>query len=93
MQGLALAVQEGLKRDPQGGDLYIFRGRRGDLIKVLWHDGVGRSLYAKRLDRGRFIWPSATAGAVSITPAQMAYMLEAIDWRNPRQTWRPASAG
>ena len=93
MQGLALQVQEGLKRDPHVGDLYIFRGRRGDLIKVLWHDGVGLSLYAKRLDRGRFIWPSATAGAVSITPAQMAYMLEAIDWRNPQQTWRPASAG
>jgi transposase len=93
MQGLALQVQEGLKRDPHIGDLYIFRGRRGDLIKVLWHDGVGLSLYAKRLDRGRFIWPSAAAGAVSITPSQMACMLEAIDWRNPRQTWRPTAAG
>jgi len=78
MQGLALQVQESLKRDPHAGDLYIFRGRRGDLAKILWHDGIGLSLYAKRLDRGRFIWPSASAGAVSILAAQMAYMLEGL---------------
>ena len=93
MQGLALQVQESLKRDPHGGDLFIFRGRRGDLTKILWHDGVGLSLYAKRLDRGKFIWPSASGGAVSISAAQMAYMLEGIDWRNPQLTWRPKSAG
>ena len=52
MNGLALQVQEGLGRDPHAGDLYVFRGRRGDLIKVLWHDGLGMSLYAKRLERG-----------------------------------------
>ena len=57
--GLALQVQEQLKRDPHCGDLYIFRGRKGDLAKILWHDGLGLSLYAKRLDRGKFIWPSA----------------------------------
>ncbi|WOH75628.1 IS66 family insertion sequence element accessory protein TnpB [Bradyrhizobium sp. NDS-1] len=61
--------QDILKRDPHAGDLYIFRGRRGDLVKVLWHDGLGMSLYAKRLDRGKFIWPSASAGAVSISAA------------------------
>jgi transposase len=71
MQGLALAVQESLKRDPHAGDLYIFRGRSGDLVKILWHDGIGLSLYAKRLDRGKFIWPSASGGAVSISAAQM----------------------
>ena len=54
MQSLALTVQESLKRDPHAGDLYIFRGRRGDLVKILWHDGLGMSLYAKRLDRGKF---------------------------------------
>ena len=52
-----------MKRDPHAGDLYIFRGRRGDLAKILWHDGIGLSLYAKRLDRGKFIWPSASDGA------------------------------
>jgi transposase len=85
MQGLALTVQESLKRDPHAGDLYIFRGRRGDLAKILWHDGIGLSLYAKRLDRGKFIWPSASSGAVSISAAQMAYMLEGIDWRAPAE--------
>ena len=59
MRGLALQVQEALKRDPHAGDLYVFRGRNGSLIKIFWHDGVGMSLYAKRLERGRFVWPSA----------------------------------
>lgn len=94
MQGLALQIQEGLKRNPHGGDVYIFRGRRGDLLKILWHDGLGLSLYAKRLDKGRFIWPSTQAGeAVAISAAQMSYMLEGIDWRNPQRTWRPQAAG
>ena len=93
MNGLSLQVQEALGRDPHAGDLYVFRGRRGDLIKVLWHDGLGLSLYAKRLERGRFIWPSAAAGVVAITSAQLGYLLEAIDWRNPQHTWRPRSAG
>jgi transposase len=62
MNGLALQVQQGLGRDPHGGDLYVFRGRRGDLLKILWHDGIGMSLYAKRLERGRFIWPSPVDG-------------------------------
>ena len=79
MQGLALQVQEQLKRDPHGGDLYLFRGRRGDLTKILRHDGVGLSLYAKRLDRGKFIWPSAKEGVVSISAGHMAYMLDRLE--------------
>jgi transposase len=51
------------------------------------------SLYAKRLERGRFIWPSAAAGVVAISTSQLAYMLDGIDWRNPQQTWRPTAAG
>lgn len=92
-RGLALQVQEALKRDPHVGDLYVFRSRSGSLIKILWHDGVGMSLYARRLERGRFIWPSAAAGVVSISPSQLAYMLDGIDWRNPQHTWRPTAAG
>jgi transposase len=76
MHGLALQVQEQLKRDPHGGDLYIFGGCRSDLTKILRHDGVGLSLYAKRLDRG----PSAKEGRF-VLAAQMVYMLEGIDWR------------
>jgi transposase len=93
MQGLARQVQEVLQRDPHVGDLFVFRGRSGSLVKILWHDGVGMSLYAKRLERGRFIWPSAAEGAVSISASQLAYMLDGIDWRNPQKTWRPTSAG
>jgi transposase len=54
---------------------------------------VGLSLYAKRLDRGRFIWPATVDGVVSLTAAQMSYLLEAIDWCNPQHSWRPQSAG
>ena len=93
MNGLALQVQEGLKRDPHAGDLFVFRGRRGDLIKILWHDGLGISLYAKRLERGRFIWPSPDDGVVAISAAQLGYMLAGIDWRNPLHSWRPHAAG
>jgi transposase len=93
MHGLALQVQESLRRDPHAGDLFVFRGRRGDMVKIIWHDGLGMSIYAKRLDRGRFIWPSPADGVVAISSAQLAYMLDGIDWRNPRQTWRPAAAG
>jgi transposase len=93
MQGLARQVQEGLQHDPHAGDLYVFRGRSGSLIKILWHDGLGMSLYAKRLERGRFIWPSPADGIVAISSSQLAYMLDGIDWRNPQQTWRPRSAG
>lgn len=91
--GLALLVQETLKRDPHGGHLFVFRGRRGDLIKVLWHDGQGACLFSKRLERGRFIWPSPVDGAVAISSAQLGYLLEGIDWRNPVRTWRPDRAG
>ena len=63
------------------------------LIKILWHDGIGMSLYAKRLERGRFIWPLATSGVVAISASQLAYMLDGIDWRNPQHTFRPTAAG
>ena len=84
MQGLALLVQEHLKRDPHKGDLYVFRGRSGRLLKIIWHDGLGLSLYAKRQDRGRFVWPQMVGGAVALASAQLGYLLEGIDWRNPQ---------
>lgn len=65
----------------------------GRLLKVLWHDGIGLSLYAKRLEKGRFVWPSPADGSVAISAAQLAYMLDGIDWRNPRHTFRPERAG
>lgn len=94
MNTLALQVQQGLGRDPHAGEIFCFRGRRGDLVKILWHDGVGTSLYLKRLEAGTFIWPSSGSGeAVAISAAQLGYLLEGIDWRNPRWTQRPAKAG
>jgi transposase len=91
--GLALLVQETLQRNPHSGHLFVFRGRRGGLIKVLWHDGQGMCLFAKRLERGRFIWPSSGNDAVTITSAQLGYLLEGIDWRMPQRTWHPQVAG
>ena len=94
MNSLALKVQQGLGRDPHGGEIFCFRGRKGDLIKVLWHDGVGMSLYLKRLEAGKFIWPVSQIGsAVPVSTAQLGYLLEGIDWRNPRWTQWPVSAG
>src|SRR5213593_2046115 len=86
---LARLVQESLKRDPHAGDLYVFRGRRGDLIKIIWHDGQGACLFTKRLERGRFLWPSVADGVVTISVAQLSYLLSGIDWRMPQATWRP----
>lgn len=91
--GLALRIQEVLKQNPHSGHVFVFRGKRGGLIKLLWHDGQGLCLLAKRLERGRFIWPAATGEAVTITPAQLGYLLEGIDWRAPRYAFRPQAAG
>ncbi len=91
--GLSALAETALKQDPYGGHLFVFRGRRGDLIKVIWWDGQGACLFSKRLEKGRFVWPSPADGKVSVTPAQMAMLLEGIDWRAPRRTWRPLTAG
>jgi transposase len=91
--GLALLVQETLRLDPYSGHLFVFRGRSGGLIKVLWHDGQGACLFSKRLERGRFLWPQAKDGSVVLTPAQLSMLLEGIDWRAPRRSWAPEAAG
>ena len=75
---LALVVQEAFKRDPHAGDLWVFRRRRGDLIKVVWHDGQGACLFTKRLERGRFLWPSVAVGVVTISAAQLGYLLSEL---------------
>jgi transposase len=93
MNSLALQVQEVLKRDPYDGQVFVFRGKRGDLIKILWSDGQGVCLFSKRLERGRFIWPSPADGAVTISAGQLGYLLEGIDWRMPQRTWQPELAG
>ena len=91
--GLAALAQDVLKQDPFSGHLFVFRGRRGDLLKVIWFDGQGACLFSKRLEKARFVWPSATTGKVTLTPAQLSMLLEGIDWRAPARTWRPLTAG
>src|SRR3981081_1283520 len=90
---LSLQVQEILRRDPLSGQLFCFRGRRGDLLKVIWHDGQGACLFTKRLERGRFLWPSAVDGAGTISPAHLGALVCGIEWRNPEETCRPTSVG
>lgn len=90
--GLAGLVQTALTADPYSGHLFVFRGKRGDLIKVLWWDGQGLCLLAKRLESGRFVWPQAESGSVSLTPAQLSMLLEGIDWRMPARTFAPTMA-
>ena len=87
--GLSAQVEAALKLDPYGGAIFIFRGRRGDMIKALHWDGQGLVLYAKRLENGRFVWPQANDGTVSLTAAQLSMLVEGIDWRRPVWTTRP----
>ena len=91
--GLSALAEKVLEQDPFCGHLFVFRGRRGDLLKVIWFDGLGACLFSKRLEKGRFVWPSATSGKVTLTPAQLSMLLEGIDWRAPERTWRPLTAG
>src|SRR5262249_60934772 len=93
IDGLSMLVQELLKLDPFSGHLFAFRGRRGGLLKVLYWDGQGFCLFAKRLDKGRFVWPITKQGVPTRTPARISMLLEGIAWRRPRYTWRPQIAG
>ncbi|WP_350029313.1 IS66 family insertion sequence element accessory protein TnpB [Caballeronia sp. GACF4] len=89
---LAAKVQTVLERDPFSGHVFVFRGKRGDLLKVLWWSGDGLCLLMKRLEKGRFVWPQAASGTVYLSPAQLSMLLEGIDWRQPTRTAPPTSA-
>src|ERR1700731_3098945 len=91
--GLSGMVQTALEQSPFSGHVFVFRGKRGDLIKLLWWDGDGLCLFAKRLERGRFVWPRAEDGVAALTRAQLSMLLDGIDWRMPQKTWRPELAG
>jgi transposase len=71
-KGLSLQVQEVLPRDPLSGQLFCFRGRREDLLKVIWHDGQGACLFTKRLERGGFLWPDRRRGDDLLGPARLS---------------------
>ena len=95
MDGLAMLAQEVLKKDPFSGHLFAFRGRRTNLIKLLFWDGTGLCLFSKRIDRGHFVWPrmSVPGESIPLSPVQLAMLLEGIDWRHPERVWRPLRAG
>ena len=85
--GLSALVQTALNENPYSGQIFVFRGRRGDKIKILWDSqGGGLCLFYKRLRAGRFVWPRAESGAVSLSAAQLSMLLEGIDWRAPKRT-------
>ncbi len=91
--GLAALVQTALVAQPFSGHVFVFRGKRGDRVKLLWFSGDGLNLFYKRLERGRFVWPQATQGGVCMSAAQLSMLLEGIDWRAPRRSWEPTRAG
>lgn len=86
MYGLAALVETTLMDNVYSGHVFVFRGRRGDLVKLLWADRDGLCLFSKRLERGRFVWPQISSGSVHLTPAQLSMLLEGIDWRRPERT-------
>ncbi len=88
--GLAAIVQSTLEVNPFSGHVFVFRGRQGDRIKILWWSGDGLCLLAKRLEHGHFVWPQAESGAAYLTPAQLSMLLEGIDWRRPARTHQPS---
>jgi transposase len=95
MDGLAMLVQGVLKQDPFCGHLFVFRGRKANLVNVLFWDGTGLCLFTKRLEHGHCPWPSSgTAGdAISLTSVQLSMLIEGIDWRAPERVRRPTLAG
>ena len=79
--GLSAQVQHVLQKEPLSGHVFVFRGKRGDIVKLLWADGDGLCLFAKRLEKGRFVWPPIVESALHLTSAQLALLIEGIDWR------------
>lgn len=69
-----------------------YERRSGDRVKILWWSGDGLCLFAKRLERGRFVWPQATHGVVSLSAAQLSMLLEVIDWRRVERSYDPQVA-
>ncbi len=95
LNGLAMLVQEVLRQDPFSGHLFAFRGRKANLIKIVFWDGTGLCLFTKRLEEGRFPWPGAAeiGDTLALSSAQLSMLIEGVDWRAPERRWRPAVAG
>jgi transposase len=95
IDGLAMLVQAVLHQDPFSGHLFVFRGRKANLLKIVFWDGSGLCLFTKRIEQGTFPWPAdiESGRTLALTSAQLAAMIDGVDWRAPERQWRPAVAG
>jgi transposase len=98
IDALGVLIQQGLGCDPFSGDMFAFRGRRADMIKILWWDGTGLCLFMKRLEDATFPWPLAPSPVgvkttLEITSAQLSMLIEGLNWEKPERAWRPTVAG
>ena len=94
-EGLAALVRETMRTDPFSGVVYVFRAKRADRVKLIFWDGSGVVLVAKRLEDGKFRWPAIRDGVMRLSAAQLQALLEGLDWRRvhePRRTVVPAAA-
>jgi transposase len=93
IDGLAALVQEHLRLDPYAGTIYVFRAKRADRVKLLIWDGSGLVMVYKRLEDGRFRWPSVADGVMRLSPAQFSALIEGLDWRrvHARHVARPTA--
>ena len=96
VDGLAAAVQQALRENPFAGDLFVFRAKRADRIKLIFWDGTGLCLFAKRLEEGVFRWPKIEDGVMRLSAAEFSALIEGLDWRRvhaARETIVPTQAG
>jgi transposase len=95
-EGLAALVREEMKSDPFSGAVYVFRAKRADRVKLVYWDGTGVCLFAKRLEDGKFQWPNVQDGVIRLSAAQLSALLEGLDWRRVhvvRETPAPMQPG
>jgi len=95
-EGLAALVKAEMGADPFSGTIYVFRAKRADRIKLIFWDGTGLCLFAKRLEEGVFRWPKIEDGVMRLSAAELSALLEGLDWRRvhaARETVVPTQAG
>jgi len=94
-EGLAALVREAMGADPFSGTVYVFRAKRADRLKLIYWDGTGVCLFAKRLENGKFCWPNVADGVIRLSAAQASALVEGLDWRRVqalRETVAPVVA-
>ncbi len=95
LDGLAGLVQQALRENPFAGDIFVFRCKRADRVKILYWDGTGLCLFHKRLEQGGFVWPPVQDGAIRLSWGQLGLLLEGLEWSRvrPKPVIAPLLAG